>query len=487
MPLPQRGEMPGLRHQHAIAGRQRVDQRGFPGAGAGGGIDDDRSAGLEDLLHAVEHFLAELRKFRTAMVDRRLVDGAQHAVGHVGRSGNLQEMASGGMESSLSMVLPRRLLVRREALGATCRADKIDGIQCSSALADGAVTTARGPPTAARIRERPARSRDVSSAGANADLARRLRAPSRAKSCSTRPRAAATPPTRRSTRSTRSAWSSRQRRGRPRRASQVCRDAASCPSCRAAPARSQCGQTVGAALVIDHSKHLNRSRRASTRRRRGHGPARRRARPAQRVAEAARPLVPGRRHHLGAGHAGRHGRQQFLRLALDPLRQHGAQRARRRCAALADGTRVRFGAGPDMGAAGGARLLDKVARAGSPSATRSTLRVPAVLRRVGGYNLDIFYPQSERPVHRRRQRELRAPAGRQRRHAGVDASADAEAVAVADAQDAGRRQFPDASTRRWTARSTSSTLEPTAVELVDRTMIELARGNPAFRPVIDAR
>src|SRR5258706_12052379 len=30
------------------------------------------------------------------------------------------------------------------------------------------------------------------------------------------------------------------------------------------------------------------------------------------------------------------------------------------------------------------------------------------------------------------------------------------------------------------------TLGPSAVELVDRTMIDLARGNPAFRPVIDA-
>jgi len=29
-------------------------------------------------------------------------------------------------------------------------------------------------------------------------------------------------------------------------------------------------------------------------------------------------------------------------------------------------------------------------------------------------------------------------------------------------------------------------LGPAAVELVDRTMIELARSNPAFRPVIDA-
>jgi hypothetical protein len=30
-------------------------------------------------------------------------------------------------------------------------------------------------------------------------------------------------------------------------------------------------------------------------------------------------------------------------------------------------------------------------------------------------------------------------------------------------------------------------LKPVAVELVDRTMIELARANPAFRPVIERR
>ena len=71
-----------------------------------------------------------------------------------------------------------------------------------------------------------------------------------------------------------------------------------------------------------------RSRRAHRDRRAGH-----RARRAERVAEAARPVVPGRRQHLGAGDARRHGRQQFVRLALDRLRQHGAQRARDRRAA----------------------------------------------------------------------------------------------------------------------------------------------------------
>ena len=42
--LPQRGELAGLEHQHAVAGRQRVDERRFPGAGAGSGVDDHRIA-----------------------------------------------------------------------------------------------------------------------------------------------------------------------------------------------------------------------------------------------------------------------------------------------------------------------------------------------------------------------------------------------------------------------------------------------------------
>ena len=59
-------------------------------------------------------------------------------------------------------------------------------------------------------------------------------------------------------------------------------------------------------------------------------PAGRGARPAERAAAAEGPVVPGRRLDQRAGHARRHGGQQFLRLALDRLRQHGAQRARYR-------------------------------------------------------------------------------------------------------------------------------------------------------------
>ena len=51
------------------------------------------------------------------------------------------------------------------------------------------------------------------------------------------------------------------------------------------------------------------------------------ARSSERRAEAARPLVSGRCLDQRPGDPRRHGRQQFLRLALDRLRQHGAQRA----------------------------------------------------------------------------------------------------------------------------------------------------------------
>ena len=40
---PQSREMAGLGHQHRVAGRERVDDRGFPGAGSGGREDQSRA------------------------------------------------------------------------------------------------------------------------------------------------------------------------------------------------------------------------------------------------------------------------------------------------------------------------------------------------------------------------------------------------------------------------------------------------------------
>ena len=95
--LPQGGEVAGLEHEDPVAGRERVDQRRLPSAGAGGRIDHHRLLGLEHVLEPVEHLEAEHAKLRPAMIHRRHVDRAQHAVRHVRRSGDLEEMTAGAM------------------------------------------------------------------------------------------------------------------------------------------------------------------------------------------------------------------------------------------------------------------------------------------------------------------------------------------------------------------------------------------------------
>ena len=110
---------------------------------------------------------------------------------------------------------------------------------------------------------------------------------------------------------------------------------------------------------------------------------------------------------------------------------------------LADGTEARFGPERDMKDAPprvrelvaalrsiGEREHDEIARV-----------VPRVMRRVGGYNADVFNPQSERPVHGGRQRQPRALARRQRRHARMDADAYIVARAAAPSPRARRRQL----------------------------------------------
>src|SRR5882757_4882853 len=55
-------------------------------------------AGLEHPPHTGDDLLAEIGEFLAAMIDRREGDGMQNTVGHVGRPGNLQEMAAGMAE-----------------------------------------------------------------------------------------------------------------------------------------------------------------------------------------------------------------------------------------------------------------------------------------------------------------------------------------------------------------------------------------------------
>jgi hypothetical protein len=82
-------ELAGLGQQHLVAGRQRIDERGLPGAGARRRKDDDRLLGPEDALHPGQDRVTEFGKFRAAMIQGRHIHGPQHPVGHVGRAWNL--------------------------------------------------------------------------------------------------------------------------------------------------------------------------------------------------------------------------------------------------------------------------------------------------------------------------------------------------------------------------------------------------------------
>ena len=107
------------------------------------------------------------------------------------------------------------------------------------------------------------------------------------------------------------------------------------------------------------------------------------------------------------------------------------------------------------------------------------------MRRVGGYNIDLCCPQSERPYT--------ADGSVNYAHLLVGSEGTlawtrddhAAPRATAAASRARRRQLSDAVQGDGLRAGTSSRLGPSAVELVDRTMIDLARGNPAFRPVIE--
>ena len=238
-----------------------------------------------------------------------------------------------------------------------------------------------------------------------------------------------------------------------------------CRCCRAAPAPRQCGQTVGAALVIDDSKYLNNVARSSTPRR-----ARVTVEPGivldhlNAWLKAARPLVSGRRVD----------RARRRRSAAWPATTRAA-RARSptatwctTCSAIDAVARRRqprraSAADATLGAAASRAHRAMVVRAHRrrASATRSTRAVPKVLRRVGGYNLDIFDPQSERPYTDDGASTSRTCWSAAKARSRSRAACTLKLAPLPRAQDARRRQLPDASTRRWTRRSTSSSCGPT--------------------------
>ena len=249
---------------------------------------------------------------------------------------------------------------------------------------------------------------------------------------------------------------------------------------------SQCGQTVGRALVVDHSRHLDgvvaldRDARTVTvepgivldalnARLKPHGlwfPVD--------VSTSAQCTLGGMAGNNSCGSRSiAYGNMVHNVLAIDAL--------------LADGTEARFGPASAMaGAPPRVRALVEELRAiGERERDEIAARVPRVLRRVGGYNLDVFHPQSERPYT--------ADGGVNYAHLLVGSEGTLawtraitlKLLPVPAHRTLGVVNFPSLYRAMECAQHIVG-LAPTAVELVDRTMIGLARGNPVFRPVIDA-
>jgi FAD/FMN-containing dehydrogenase/Fe-S oxidoreductase len=249
---------------------------------------------------------------------------------------------------------------------------------------------------------------------------------------------------------------------------------------------SQCGQTVGAALVIDHSKHLNGivafERDAMTVTvepgvvldqlnawLRPHGlwfPVD--------VSTSAQCTLGGMAGNNSCGSRSiAYGNMVHNVLAIDAL--------------LADGTQARFGTEASMQhASARVRELARSLRTiGERERDEIEKRVPGVLRRVGGYNLDVYHPQSERPYTVDGSVNLAQLLVGSEGTLAWTRALTLQLAPLPKHRALGVVNFPTLY-RSMQCAEHIVRLEPSAVELVDRTMIDLARENPAFRPVIDA-
>ncbi len=246
---------------------------------------------------------------------------------------------------------------------------------------------------------------------------------------------------------------------------------------------SQCGQTVGACLVIDGSKHLRNVLALDVERR---------------TARVQPGLVL---DHLNA-QLKSHGLWYPVDVSTSAQATLGGMAGNNSCGSrsiaygnmvhnvlgahlrLADGAALH--AGPVGGLSGRAAETAQFVRA-LADAHRGEIEAhwPRVMRRVAGYNLDIFHPQSERPYT--------ADGGVNLAHLFIGAEGT---LGFTEALDLRLQPLPRAKVlgivnfasfhRAMDSAQHIVKLRPTAVELVDRTMIELARANPAFKPVIES-
>jgi FAD/FMN-containing dehydrogenase/Fe-S oxidoreductase len=247
---------------------------------------------------------------------------------------------------------------------------------------------------------------------------------------------------------------------------------------------SQCGQTVNRALVIDCAKHLNRVLMVDP------------------VAHTAL-VEPG----LVLGHLNASLRRHGLFFPVDPSTHArctlGGMAGNNSCgsksiryglmadnvhaidAILADGTRHRFGMIPDnLGGevpANIAELIQRLRTLGATEADEIAARFPHQLRRVGGYNIDVLTPAARAAGRENLARLLVGSEGT----LAFSAAIELKLHRIKPRKVLGICQF-SSFRRAMEAAQHIVKLDPEAVELVDRTMIDLGRGIPIFRATIDA-
>lgn len=235
---------------------------------------------------------------------------------------------------------------------------------------------------------------------------------------------------------------------------------------------SQCGQTVNRALVLDCTKHLRRvvSVEGDTAR----------VEPGITLGALNEALKPTgkffpvdpstwQRCTIG-GMAGNNScGSKSIRYGLM------ADNVRAIDAILADGSRHVFGEGlPNT------ELVARLHALGEREAAEIAERFPAQLRRVGGYNLDALTPDARRNGRGNLARLLVGSEGT----LAFSAALDLKLWRIKPRKMVGICQFPSFR-RAMEASRHLVTLDPEAVELVDRTMIDLGRSIPMYRATID--
>jgi len=248
---------------------------------------------------------------------------------------------------------------------------------------------------------------------------------------------------------------------------------------------SQCGQTVGAGLVIDHSKHVRKMLHFDAQ---------------ARTAEVEPGMVL---DHLNLA-LKKLGLWFPVDVSTSAQATLGGMAGNNSCGSrsiaygnmvhnvigaqawTSDGELHRFGRYEDS--VGRAREIgDRVRELASALAPEIDRRWPKVMRRVGGYNLDIFRNQSERPYTRNGAVNLAHLLVGSEGTLALTRSLTLRLAELPKAKVLGVVNFPTfykamASAQHIVKLGTDGTL--TAVELVDRTMIDLSLQNPAFAPIV---